>query len=108
MDDVTKNAIINDYLKKGGDALYKKLIISSVKKIAILIGESEKKTFPEVEMLNISNIFLGFYRSEGEDHYLEISKIYRKVAHKIYRVLLKKNLISKNNNFLNLVKNGSH
>ena len=35
--------------------------------------------------------------------YLDIAKVFRKVAHKIYRVMLKKSLTPKNSKFLNLV-----
>jgi hypothetical protein len=104
MDDSVKNTLSQEYLKGGENYLSKKLLVSAIKQISLLIEQgSNSKNFPDTELLNISQNFLQLYREEGDDHYLEISKICRKVAHRVYRVLLKKHLVKKNNKFLNLV-----
>ena len=103
MDDNFKNALVKSYLENGESIFYKKLLANSIKKITFLLQDSNKKNFPHKELLDVSNFFLQAYRSEGDEIYLNICKICRKAAHKVYRVLLKKHLIKENNNFLNLV-----
>jgi hypothetical protein len=49
---------------------------------------------PDKELLNLSDKFLILYRTEGEDYHLQISKVIRRAAHKIHRLLLKKHLRS--------------
>jgi hypothetical protein len=103
MDDNFKNALIKEYLENGERAFYKKLLSNSVKKIALLIKDKSGNSFPDMELLAISEMFLNYYRMEGEEVYLNISKVCRKAAHKLYRVLLKQHLVKKNKIFLNLV-----
>ena len=104
MDDSVKNLLFQEYLKGGEKHLFKKLLVSAIKKIPLLVAQgSSSKNFPDIELLNMSQNFLQLYREEGDERYLEISKICRKVAHRVYRVLLKQHLVKQNNKFLNLV-----
>lgn len=103
MDDNFKNTLVKIYIEKGEKAFYNKLLSDSVKKITFLLKDGTPNNFPDAELLSISEVFLYYYRMEGEEVYLEISKVCRKAAHKLYRVLLKRHLVKKNSNFLNLV-----
>jgi hypothetical protein len=62
-----------------------------------------KKIYPHIELLNYSNQFIQYYRREKNALYLEIAACFRRAANKIYRLMLKKNLIQVNNKFLNII-----
>lgn len=101
--DFLKKEFIEKYKTLGYEKFYKFLLVYSVKRLIIL----EKKELivppPHLELLDICNQFIILYRREGDKDFLEVSKIFRKVAHKIYRIMLKKNLTNKCEKFLNLV-----
>jgi hypothetical protein len=59
---------------------------------------------PEVELMDYHDRFLDLFRVEGEVIYLDIAKLFRRAAHSIYRVMLKKNLIKKSDRFLNTIE----
>ncbi len=97
-------SLVKEFLTNGESKLYNSLLSQSVKQIVMLISEDKQnKVYPNKTLLIMSNKFLKQYRISGDDSYLKISKIFRRAAHKIYRVLLKKHLINKDNDFLNLV-----
>lgn len=102
MDNDIMLSLVKEFLTNGESKLYNNLLSQSVKQIILLINEG-RKTYPDKTLLAMSNKFLNQYRASGDDSYLKISKILRRAAHKIYRVLLKKKLVGKNNDFLNLV-----
>lgn len=58
---------------------------------------------PNIEFLEYHDIFLFMYRREGDPTFLEMSRLFRKAAHKLYRVMLKMEMSPKNLKFLNLV-----
>ena len=62
-----------------------------------------KERTPDLDYLELSDLFLKQYRRTGTVEYLEISNILRKVAHKLHWVMIKKGLINKKKNFINLV-----
>ena len=62
-----------------------------------------KGTSPEVDFLNYYDQFIILYRREGEEIYLDLARIFRRAAHKVYRVMLKSQMTEKNQRFLNLV-----
>lgn len=97
-------SLVKEFLTNGESKLYNSLLSQSVKQIILLMNEDKKnKIYPDKMLLTMSNKFLKQYRISGDESYLKISKILRRAAHKIYRVLLKKHLVAKNNDFLNLV-----
>ena len=103
MDDMMLT-LVKEYLTNGESKLYKNLLSQAVKEIVLLMDKNNNyKIYPEKRLLSMSDKFLAQYRINGDDAYLIISKIFRRAAHKIYRLLLKKHLITKNDSFLNLV-----
>jgi hypothetical protein len=58
---------------------------------------------PDLEFLEYYDKFMILYRREGDPNYLEVARIFRRAAHKIYRLMLKKQMTSHNAKFLNLV-----
>lgn len=96
----TKDLFLAKYSNIGRDRFYKFLIIYAIEKIANI---KETKISPESELMNYHDNFLQLYRRENDIIYLDIARQFRKAAHKIYRMMLKKDLIDKSNRFLNLV-----
>lgn len=69
-----------------------------------MINKGEYKgVSPEIEMLEYRDQFIILYRREGEQAYLGMACVLRKVAHKLYRTMLKKKMTNYNPKFLNLV-----
>jgi hypothetical protein len=97
-----KKEFINKYVALGPEKFYNALLFYSVKR---LVSSDEDKTkLPiNLELLDHSEQLIILYRREGDENCLEAAKICRRAAHKIYRVMLKKNLTPRNNKFLNLV-----
>ncbi len=101
--DNIKKLFINKYTAIGEEKFYKFLITYALNRI-VEPTEKEKTPFnPALELMEYYDMFLKLYRREGEDIYLELSHQFRKAAHKIYRILLKKGLTEINNKFLQLV-----
>lgn len=94
---------LDKYHTIGEQKFYKHLLCQAIAKIVKIRNDEYKGTSPEMEYLNFSEKFLILYRREGIMEHLEVSKIFRKAAHKIYRIMLKKKMISVNSKFLNLV-----
>lgn len=100
--DFLKKEFLNKYIALGNDKFYNALLFYSVKRMGL--PENSKNTIPiYLELLDYYDQFIILYRREGDPNYLEVAKFLRKAAHKVYRVMLKKQLINKNNKFLNLV-----
>jgi len=104
-----KKIIIEKYKStNGSEKLYKYLIAFSIEKIS---NKKDIKNYisPELDLIDFYDSFLILFRRTGEEEFLEIAKICRKVAHKIYRSLFADNIEERNIKFLNLVKkNGSY
>lgn len=95
--------LIPKYISIGKEKFYNSLILISIEKV-ISIGKKEYTgTSPEIELLEFSKKLISMYRKNGNVIYLELSCVFRKASHKIYRLLLNKGLINKNNKFLNVV-----
>lgn len=101
--EVLKKEFVPKYLSVGEDKFYRSLLVYALNKLTLLEKESYKGLSPDLELLEYHDKFMSLYRKEGEDVYLDLAKVFRKAGHKIYRVLLKKDLTSLNNKFLNLV-----
>lgn len=67
-------------------------------------GSGNKAISPEMELINYSDQFLQIFRRENKEIYREISRCFRRAAHKAYRKLLRKKIIKKNTKFLRLVE----
>lgn len=102
--DVTqKNDHISKYHAIGEQRFYRNLLCYAINKLIKIRDEEYPGTSPELEFLEHSERFLFLYRREADPTYLEISKLFRKAAHKIYRMMLKKGMTNKNLKFLNIV-----
>ena len=69
----------------GEDALFQCIVRTAV---ATAIG-SETDENHEEELLDLSESFMALYRRTGDDDLKDISRIYRKAAHKLHRELKK-------------------
>lgn len=111
MDGSSNNAFKTEYLDKyyavGEQKFYRFLLCTAISKILkIKSGEYKgNQSTPDVELLEYAERFLILYRRDGEEIYLSVSKTLRRAAHRIYRLLLKKDMVVKNSKFLNLVSN---
>lgn len=98
-----KKEFVSKYLAQGEFKFYRFLLFYSLNKLVSIQNGIYKGISPELELLNYYDKFIILYRREGEDVYLNLAKLFRKAAHKIYRTMLKKELVQYNARFLNLV-----
>jgi hypothetical protein len=96
------------YISMGEQKFYRFLLAYASKKIVLMRESKFFSTSPEVDLLDCHDKFIILYRREGDETYLDIACCFRKAAHKIYRVMLKQNLATKNNRFLNIISHGSN
>ena len=99
-------ALKKEYMPKyldGERKLYRFLLLSALKKLVMIEKGDYKGNSPELELLDYHDQFIILYRREGDQDYLGMASVLRKAAHKIYRVMLKKNMTPYNPKFLNLV-----
>jgi len=106
-----KKLFVTKFSSFGNEKFYKFLLNYAVNRI--ISNEELKKTnpqesapaglSPEAELMDYHDRFLILYRREHESVYLEIAKLFRKAAHKIYRIMLKKDMAKRDSRFLNLV-----
>lgn len=99
---------VNKYSSIGEDKFYKFLINYALSRTVELStkdnkSKSSKIHNPALELMDYYDMLLKLYRREGDNIYLDLSRQFRKAAHKIYRISLKKGLMEKNNKFLNIV-----
>ncbi len=101
--DNVKKQLLSKYLSTDGNKkLYKFLLTYALEKI-LDKNISVNSLSPELELLDLYDKCLILYRRGDDDNFLDIARICRKAAHKIYRLLIKKSLVEKNAKFLNLV-----
>ncbi len=98
-----KTEILAKYLSIGEEKFYKFLLVQAITKLISIESGSYKGISPEIEFLAFSDKFITLYRREGDQNYLIIAKLFRRSAHKIYRIMLKKSLTTHNSKFLNVV-----
>lgn len=94
---------IDKYKSIGEQKFYNFLLTYAINKIILIKDKSYKGISPEIELLEYHDKFLILYRRGGEEANLELCKLFRKAAHKIYRIMLKKNMINKNLKFISAV-----
>lgn len=101
--DALKKYFLPKYIKEGEFKFYKFLLVYSVDKLMALEKKECKGPSPNLELLDYHDQFIILYRREGKEIYLDIAKIFRKAAHKMYRIMLKKKLTPRNDKFFNLI-----
>ena|SRR5271170_2786168 len=102
--ELLKEKFVPKYIEAGEpNKFYRFLLFYALNKMVLIEQGFLKEGSPDVAFLDCYDQFIILYRREGEEHYLEIARAFRRAAHKIYRVLLKKNLTTYNPRFLNLV-----
>ena len=101
--DVLKQEFVPRYLSAGEQKFYRFLLTYALNKLVLI----EKKVYegldPHLEFLDYYDRFIILYRREGDEVYLEVARVLRKAAHKIYRIMLRKDMTTSNAKFLNLV-----
>jgi len=101
--EVLKKEFIPKYLATGDEKFYRFLLTYALKKLVLINNGTYKGTSPDLELLDYYDRFLVLYRREGDEVYLQLARLFRKSAHRIYRIMLKKSMTIVNNKFLNLV-----
>ena len=101
--DTLKTEFVPKYLAQGESKFYRFLIMYAVNKFVFIQKGTYKGISPELELLDYYDQLIILYRREGEEVYLQLAKLFRKAAHKIYRTMLKNDMIPHNAKFLNLV-----
>lgn len=107
MPEESKKIFIEKFSSFGDEKFYKFLLNYAIVKIADINFKKKQlksENSPEKELLDYYNKFLYLYRNEHNIIYLDIAKLFRRAANKIYRILLKNKSIKKSNNFFNLVE----
>jgi hypothetical protein len=101
------DALTQEYLPKylagGEQKFYRYLLLLALNKLIMIDKGIYKGVTPELEFLEYQNRFIILYRREGEGAYLQMARLFRRAGHKVYRIMLKKNMTKRNNIFLNLV-----
>lgn len=101
--DVLKKEFLPRYLKLGDEKFHNFLIFHGISILVKIQNNEYKGLSPDLQYLEYYSQFLVLYRREGNASYLVMAKNFRKAAHKLYRVMLKKKLTPINLKFLNLV-----
>lgn len=90
---------LKDYVSNKKEFI-KTIILQTNKKV---LEYKKDQISPDLELINISEQFLKQYRKTADKNYLEISIFLRRLAHRVHWTMVKKELISKNKKFLNMV-----
>lgn len=102
-DEFLKTQFLSKYKETGEYKFYQFLLAYSMQKLVEIEKKQYTGIYPNVELLNFHDKFIKIYRKEGDEVYLDIAKFFRKAGHKVYRIMLKKNMIQKDKKFLTLV-----
>lgn len=98
-----KEELVPKFVASGEYKFYRSIILLALQKLIATEKGLYKGTPPHLEYLDYHDRFIILYRREGDEVYLNIAKMLRKAAHKIYRIMLKKQMTVPNTKFLNLV-----
>lgn len=98
-----KEEIVPKFVASGEQKFYRSILFLALQKLIATKNGTYKGIPPHLEYLDYHDSFIILYRREGDEVYLRIAKMLRKAAHKIYRIMLKKNMAVPNNRFLTLV-----
>lgn len=96
---------ISKYKSVGKERFYRFLISYGIGKLVkIKDGYDTDVAAPEIELLDYHDRFMIAFRKGQGDDYLELAKLFRRAAHKIYRASVKSNLIKQRDpRFLSIV-----
>lgn len=98
-----KKEFVGKYLEAGEQKFYRFLLLYALNQLILIKAGTFRGSQPDLELLDYHDRFLIMYRREGDEVYLSIARSFRKVAHKIHRIMVKKNMTARNAKFLNLV-----
>jgi len=98
-----KTNLVPEFLANGEEKFYRSIIFLALQKLVLIDKGIYKGILPHLEYLDYYDKFIILYRREGDEVYLNIAKMLRKAAHRIYRIMLKKKMTTSNAKFLNLV-----
>lgn len=101
--DDLKQKIMETYRAYGKDKFYRSILFCQLNKLVLISNGTYKGISPDLECLENYDQFLILFRREGDQNYLDIAKLFRKVAHKVHRIMLKQKMTIYNNKFLKLV-----
>lgn len=101
--DVLKNEFVPKFLAVGEHKFYRYQLVNALTQMMSMEKGLYKGLSPELVLLNGHDQFLILYRREGERVYLDLARVFRRVSHKVYRLMLKKGMTQRNSKFLNLV-----
>lgn len=101
--DGLKQEIVPKFVASGEQKFYRSIIVLALKKLILIEKGLYKGLPPHLEYLEYYDQFIILYRREGDEVYLNIAKMLRKAAHRIYRIMLKKNMTVSHPKFLSLV-----
>lgn len=101
--EILKKEFVPKYTLEGNNKFYRSLLIMSLNKLVLISQGSYKGILPHLELLEYHDQLIILYRREGEEVYLQAAKVFRRAAHKIYRIMLKKKMSQLNHKFLNVV-----
>jgi hypothetical protein len=101
LSDDTKKLFLNKYNSFGEEKFYKFLINYSINRI--VEDNIHKGQSPEIELMDYYDKFLALFRKEHNRAFLEIAKLFRKAAHKTYKILLAQGKIKISDRFLNVI-----
>lgn len=93
---------VGRYRSLGEERFHKYLLSESVQKILRMKDGSHSGTSPEIELLDHSEKFLQLYRRKNDIIHLDLARLFRRAAHRVYRILIRMQLTKKNDRFLNL------
>ena len=101
------NALKHDWISKyrtvGHDRFFKFLLSYGNDRLLKIQENSSSGISPEIEFIEYAEHFLVLFRRTGEMDYFTLAAIFRRAAHKIYRVGLKQKITKPNKKFSQLV-----
>jgi len=101
--DLLKKEFLPRYLAVGEQEFYKFLLVFAMTRLVAIEKGDYKGSTPDLEFLQYYEGFIILYRREGDENYINAARLFRKAAHKINRLMLKKNMTVKSPKFLTLV-----
>jgi hypothetical protein len=101
--DTLKDEFVAKYLQEGEQKFYRFLLVRALNKLVAIERQLYKGEAPNLELLSYYDRFIISYRREGEEAHLQMARLFRKAGHKVYRIMLRKQMTQINPKFLNLV-----
>jgi hypothetical protein len=95
-----KELFLGKYEQVGAEKFYSFLIEYAENRI---LDANKNGLSPELELLGYHDKFITLFRKEHNPVFLELSKLFRRAAHKVYRMMLRNGSIEENEKFLNTV-----